>query len=395
MHEIAEWRLTRLDEWLEQNVDTMDKAVTVGRYLLHIGEKVEETLGHLSLHVEKHKGGRGLKGGVRELARRLNVDHRTITRWMSGIQGKERTEKLLSENCHTSAPVSIEPELSKFELVERAPDPDAAACRIAEHFRETGEMPTKAEVQLIVDEQKIAIADPLAPIQLRLANVWNFGKSIPTQGSKGYEWGFNTGHITENLLYYYSQPGDLVVDPMAGSGTTVDACRRMKRRVLAFDKKPTRPDIQYNDLMAGVPVADATAHLVFLDPPYYTAMKNEFTSYGEWELLVLQAVSEANRILTLGGRITLIIMNLVYDKHETPRGLVGECYRFLRQQSGMEFENMILVPLLFNRPGFEVERMKASRQMINLARVVWVFRKNGNGSSFLSDIRGGVERLAM
>lgn len=41
----------------------------------------------------------------------------------------------------------------------------------------------------------------------------------------------------------YTEPGDLVCDPMAGSGTTIDVCREERRRVIAFDIVPTRKDI--------------------------------------------------------------------------------------------------------------------------------------------------------
>ncbi|HEV3162791.1 MAG TPA: DNA methyltransferase, partial [Isosphaeraceae bacterium] len=41
--------------------------------------------------------------------------------------------------------------------------------------------------------------------------------------------------IVAHTLYYFTQPGDLVVDPMAGGGTTLDVCAAMGRRCLAYD----------------------------------------------------------------------------------------------------------------------------------------------------------------
>ena len=48
-------------------------------------------------------------------------------------------------------------------------------------------------------------------------------------------------------------PGALVVDPMAGGGTTLDVCESMGRRCLAYDLHPVRPDIHQHDVNDGFP----------------------------------------------------------------------------------------------------------------------------------------------
>ena len=50
--------------------------------------------------------------------------------------------------------------------------------------------------------------------------------------------------IVAHALHYFTPPGGLVVDPMAGGGTTLDVCQSMGRRCLAYDLEPTRPEIQ-------------------------------------------------------------------------------------------------------------------------------------------------------
>ena len=49
--------------------------------------------------------------------------------------------------------------------------------------------------------------------------------------------------IVAHTLHYFTAPGDLVVDPMAGGGTTLDVCQAMGRRCLAYDIHPVRPEI--------------------------------------------------------------------------------------------------------------------------------------------------------
>ena len=44
--------------------------------------------------------------------------------------------------------------------------------------------------------------------------------------------------IVAHTLHYFTAPGGLVVDPMAGGGTTLDVCQSMGRRCLAYDLPP-------------------------------------------------------------------------------------------------------------------------------------------------------------
>ena len=59
--------------------------------------------------------------------------------------------------------------------------------------------------------------------------------------------------IVAHALHYFTPPGGLVVDPMAGGGTTLDVCQSMGRRCLAYDLEPSRPEIRRHDIRAGLP----------------------------------------------------------------------------------------------------------------------------------------------
>lgn len=94
------------------------------------------------------------------------------------------------------------------------------------------------------------------------------GKSGAMQGDKDYV-GATPSWVIWQLLQRYTREGDLVLDPMCGSGTTLDVARDLDRRGLGYDLAPTRPDIFRADARH-LPLEDAKADFVFIDPPYST-----------------------------------------------------------------------------------------------------------------------------
>jgi len=88
------------------------------------------------------------------------------------------------------------------------------------------------------------------------------------QGDKAYA-GATPSWVVWQLLQRYTREKDLVVDPMCGSGTTIDVARDLKRRALGYDLAPTRDDIFRADAR-DLPLEDEVADFVFIDPPYST-----------------------------------------------------------------------------------------------------------------------------
>lgn len=64
----------------------------------------------------------------------------------------------------------------------------------------------------------------------------------------------------------YTKPGDVVYDPFAGSGTTIDVCKETGNPVIAYDINPIRPDILQGDARKIVP--EGFAQLAICHPPY-------------------------------------------------------------------------------------------------------------------------------
>lgn len=76
-------------------------------------------------------------------------------------------------------------------------------------------------------------------------SLWLFPKRGEGGDSK-YHGAF-IPQIVEYLLHRYTRPGDWVLDPFAGSGTTIDVCKKLGRNVFAMDLVPYRGDILQAD----------------------------------------------------------------------------------------------------------------------------------------------------
>jgi len=87
------------------------------------------------------------------------------------------------------------------------------------------------------------------------SSLWTF----PSRG-KGGDPKFHGNfvpQIVERLIAWLTEPNDFVFDPMAGSGTTYDVAKRLRRIPLVSDLTPVRPEIWPADARYAVPVSVA------------------------------------------------------------------------------------------------------------------------------------------
>lgn len=114
-----------------------------------------------------------------------------------------------------------------------------------------------------------------------LYNIWNLQKQDNVVDS---HFGAFPQIFMENLLYYHTDPLDIVFDPFAGGGTTVDACRKMFRRYYCADRivKPGREKhIHQHDITTGLPQNMQKPRLAFLDPPYWKQAEGLYSTDQE------------------------------------------------------------------------------------------------------------------
>jgi hypothetical protein len=111
--------------------------------------------------------------------------------------------------------------------------------------------------------------------QVPFYNVWK--QQEKTTGSKHF--GNSEVRWVDNLLYLYTKPFDIVIDPFAGGGSTIDICKKRLRRYYVSDRKITRGDIREHDLTAGLSPIHRwnDVKLVYLDPPYWAQAAGEYS----------------------------------------------------------------------------------------------------------------------
>lgn len=116
-----------------------------------------------------------------------------------------------------------------------------------------------------------------APASRQHFDIWQFSKS----NSDSTYFGQMPPQVVENLLWFYTEPGQVVFDPFAGGGTTIRVAKEMGRRVWSSDIAPSTPmlPIHEHNIIDGWPAdAPKLADLILLDPPYW---KQAFEKYGD------------------------------------------------------------------------------------------------------------------
>lgn len=188
--------------------------------------------------------------------------------------------------------------------------------------------PLVAERAIVKNHKKLVMESEKPKIES--TTLWDYPKQSygkTPKGSNKYA-GVTPAFIIYNLVQRYTDPGDLVVDPMAGSGTTLDVCNEENRKCIVYDIFPTRPEIIQNDARK-IPLPDNTVDLIFIDSPYGDNIKyNEHPAnigqisaesdkfYDELEKVMM----ESHRVLKPGKVLGWLIGDQWVKKKFTPVG---------------------------------------------------------------------------
>lgn len=194
--------------------------------------------------------------------------------------------------------------------------------------------------------------------------------------------------IVAHTLHYFTRPGDLVVDPMAGGGTTLDVALSMNRRCLVYDIDPTRPEILPLDIRAGFPPETHNADLVFCDPPYHTMLARKYhkdgvasASLDDWTAFLQKLARDAFAALRPGGRFALLLAT--QTEKDLPRGFGYIDHVFLGYQAGTDAgflpERRISCPMSGDYQPQQIRAARDEGRLLGQVRDLLILRKpNGD-----------------
>jgi DNA modification methylase len=181
---------------------------------------------------------------------------------------------------------------------------------------------------------------------LESTTVWSFPvRGLWATHTNNYRGNF-APQVARNIIQMYSEPGELVLDPMAGGGTTLIECRLLGRRYIGCDINPAavslcekavdfplqRPDAGGQIVCADVCdlsfLADRSVDLVLTHPPYLNLIRyshgriagdlSNISSVDKFCRAMEQAAAELFRVLKDGHFCAILIGDTRRGRHFVP-----------------------------------------------------------------------------
>lgn len=253
----------------------------------------------------------------------LGIPERTFYDWTA-----EKRSIMQKQVNQAIAIDLLNPHLTQQEIAEQNGYKDRNAIvrfknmmcdKIAEIAKMSHEELQEADLDFLIEYKKFVEND------LLLYNIWN-----STKGDNNSHFGHFPILFMKNLLYYHTEPFDLVYDPFAGSGTTIDACREMYRQCIVSDLKPdkSRPEIFEHDITKGLPDGMPKPDLAFLDPPYWKQAEGKYSDsasdlanmslddfYGAMDKLFNELTGRSVKRIALVIQPTQYKNDMVFEDH--------------------------------------------------------------------------------
>ncbi len=213
----------------------------------------------------------------------------------------------------------------------------------------------------------------------------------------GDDWpGRIPAQLIAHILYYFSKPGYLVIDPMAGGGVTADTCLAFNRQCWSFDmvdRPDERPEIEHhywdkNNLQWPVNMK-TKPDLIIFDPPYFSKKAKEYEEESISNLSKEDYLNFLERFFMLafenskkGTRLAMIIADWrdfqgtpALEEDEEAAILIID-YGILMRKAGWAVSHVMQAPMSSERfQGGTVAAMQNKRILGVTCRNVIVGRK--------------------
>ena len=199
----------------------------------------------------------------KDIACALGVSPATVSGWLSRTIKEEKQQK--KEKAHAMW----------------------LACHTQEEIAEAVEVPRDTVQGWVTGFVETSGAEESTKWQSFDPPIYNVWKQQSKSNTVSH-FGNSEPRWVENLLWLYTQPGSVVVDPFAGSGSTIDVCKKRGRRYYVSDRKPIverEHEIRQHDLIADDGVVQMPTvprwkdvDLIYLDPPYWKQAEGQYSN---------------------------------------------------------------------------------------------------------------------
>jgi len=304
-----------------------------------------------------------------EIRTALSVSKRTVSNWLESPMKdqRERTNQTIMDMylaCYSQEEIAAAVDMPQKTVGDRIAN-----------FSDFGNLAKSAKTHANHEEQDF---------QVPLYNVWTKSK-ISTELKH-----FGNSEITwlDNLLYLYTKPFDIVIDPFAGSGSAIDLCKKRMRRFLVSDRKPIvsrEKEIRKHDVIVdGIPKPPQwkDVSLVYLDPPYWKQAEGEYSddkedlanvSLEEFHDKLFSVIDGFSKKLHAGAKIALIIQPTQWKADN--RGFEDHIANMI-QRVKLPIVQRIQAPYSTQQANAQmVEWAKENKQLLVISREIIVWQK--------------------
>lgn len=223
-------------------------------------------------------------------------------------------------------------------------------------------------------------------INIQPYDVWQFAKCHDLFGDK--HPGRIPGEIVAHVLYFFTEPGAMVVDPMVGSGTTLDVCLAFGRKCYGFDidERHERPDVIKHDIIKdGWHERVKKADLIFWDPPYYSKMDSSTIgsdgyiegsisklSRDEYLSFFANRLAEAKQLVKKGTKLAFLMSDWD-DNTGAQEGIFVWDYANTIANAGWKLTRHVQTPLSTQQVHPDiVNKFRDSRRLARLERYLLI-----------------------
>jgi len=233
---------------------------------------------------------------------------------------------------------------------------------------------------------------------LRTWDQWNFNKCDERFGD---DWpGRIPAQLIAHTLFYFTKPGNLVLDPMAGGGVVPDVCLLFERKCQSFDLalRDNRPEIQryYWDPQNWTWPVTKKPDLIFFDPPYFrkkereyekktnaecpsisSFTKEEYESFLEGFLLLSKRKSKAITRMALLNADWRDFESTSASKENPVNSITIFDYHRILTKTGWKVTHRIECPLSSERiSGNQVQKMQDRRILGTVGRTLLIAKRS-------------------